>query len=118
MRRRNPMARDPVLNALDGLERAIDANGDRARLIKERIDDMRRARAQGRPYAEIVPQEEKPLIVQLVTECANALDTYGVRLRRLEAQVLYDEGLTMEQIAELFGVTRQRVSALLRRSAG
>jgi multiple sugar transport system substrate-binding protein len=33
-------------------------------------------------------------------------------LRFLKA--LYDEGMTMEQIAELFGVTRQRVSALLR----
>ena len=31
-----------------------------------------------------------------------------------EARVLHGEGMTMDQIAKLFGVTRQRVSALLR----
>ena len=33
---------------------------------------------------------------------------------RLLARALYDEGMTMEQIAAKFGVTRQRVSSLLR----
>ena len=37
----------------------------------------------------------------------------GARLRRLEAQVLYREGLTMEQIGALFGVSRQRIAELL-----
>jgi transcriptional regulator with XRE-family HTH domain len=45
-----------------------------------------------------------------------ALDTLGADVRRAEARALYEEGLTMEQIAEHFGVTRQRVSALLRRT--
>ena len=31
-----------------------------------------------------------------------------------EARALHDEGLTMAEIAALFGVSRQRVSALLR----
>jgi predicted transcriptional regulator len=35
-------------------------------------------------------------------------------VRRTEARTLHREGLTMDQIAQLFGVTRQRVSALLR----
>ena len=43
-----------------------------------------------------------------------ALDTGGAGVRRAEARALYAEGLTMEQIAERFGVTRQRVSTLLR----
>jgi DNA-binding transcriptional regulator LsrR (DeoR family) len=37
-------------------------------------------------------------------------------VRRAEARALYAEGLTMDQIAERFGVTRQRVSALLRKA--
>ena len=37
--------------------------------------------------------------------------------RRAEARALYDEGLTMDEIATLFGVTRQRVSGLLRKEA-
>lgn len=35
----------------------------------------------------------------------------------LSRRLLHAEGMTMEQIAERFGVTRQRVSALLRRGA-
>ena len=37
-------------------------------------------------------------------------------MRRAEAHALYAEGLTMDQIAERFGVTLQRVSALLRKT--
>ena len=87
-------------------------------MIHERIVLIRQQRGEGRSYAEIVEAEESPLIVQLVTESATALDTFGVRLRRLEALALYNDGLTMEQIAVLFGVTRQRVSALLKVSNG
>ena len=36
------------------------------------------------------------------------------RLRRAQAAALHDEGLTMDRIAELFGVTRQRISQILR----
>lgn len=111
------MAADPVLTALDALKGALEANVERADVIKQRIEHIRRERAEGRSYRQIVRGEERPLIVQLVTESTTALDSFGVRLRRAEAQALYDEGLTMEQIAELFGVTRQRVSVLLKRSA-
>jgi Homeodomain-like domain len=111
------MPPDPVLAALEALEVAIDANAERGRTIKQRIVQIKRERAEGRSYRQIVPKEERPLIVQLVTQSATALDSFGVRLRRAEAQALYDEGLTMDQIAELFGVTRQRVSVLLKRGA-
>ena len=58
-------------------------------------------------------QTAKRVIVRLLTESSAALDTAGANVRRAEAEALYAEGLTMEQIAENFGVTRQRVSALL-----
>ena len=56
------------------------------------------------------------LIVQLLTESSKALDTSGSNVRRAEAQALHAEGMTMEHIAERFGVTRQRVSTLLRKA--
>lgn len=105
---------DPVLEALEELERVLDANVNRARVIKARIETLRRARDDGRPYSEIVRSEQAPLIVQLVSQNAIGLDETGVKLRRVEARALYDEGMTMEQIAALFGVTRQRVSTLLK----
>jgi hypothetical protein len=110
------MSADPVLDALDSLEQALTQNAERHRLIRDRIEEVRAARSQGHGYRQIVSAEKPPLIVQLVSECSSALGEHGVRLRRAEARALYDEGLKMEQIAVLFGVTRQRVSTLLKTS--
>ena len=108
------MAEDEFLKALTALEKVLADNGRRASLIKKRIARLRRLRAKGEPYAEIVSTKDGPLIVQLLTESSKALDTSGANVRRAEAHALYAEGLTMEQIAERFGVTRQRVSILLK----
>jgi hypothetical protein len=112
------VADDPFLDALTALEGVLADNARRESLIKKRIARVRRARANGVPYTESVASEDGPLIVQLLTQNATALDTCGANVRRTEARALHDEGLTMEQIAERFGVTRQRVSALLRAGRG
>jgi transcriptional regulator with XRE-family HTH domain len=109
------MAEDAFLQALAALEEVIAENDKRAALIKKRMVRIRRARARGLPYSDLVSNEDGPLIVQLLTESATALGASGADVRRAEAEALYDEGMTMDQIAERFGVTRQRVSALLRR---
>jgi DNA-directed RNA polymerase sigma subunit (sigma70/sigma32) len=109
------MAEDAFLRALTALEEVIAENDRRAKLIKKRMARIRKARDQGVPYSDTVYDEDGPLIVHLLTESSAALDTCGASVRRAEAQALYNEGLTMEQIAERFGVTRQRVSALLRK---
>jgi sigma-70-like protein len=108
------MASDPFLDALTALEGVLADDARRETLIKKRINRLRRSRANGRPYTESVYREDGPLIVQLLTQNATALDTCGANVRRTEAHALHDEGMTMEQIAERFGVTRQRISALLR----
>src|SRR3954470_14163302 len=110
------MAEDEFLEALSALENVLADNGRRASLIKKRIARLRRLRANDLPYAEIVSSKEGPLIVQLLTESSAALDGSGANVRRAEARALYAEGLTMDQFAERFGVTRQRVSALLRKT--
>jgi|SRR5437763_14090507 len=110
------MAEDAFLQALSALEEVIAENDKRAALIKKRMARIRRAHARGLPYSDMVSNEDGPLIVQLLTESSTALDSCGSNVRRAEAQALYDEGMTMDQIAERFGVTRQRVSALLRKS--
>jgi DNA-directed RNA polymerase specialized sigma24 family protein len=110
------MAEDAFLRALTALEEVIAENDRRTKLIKRRMARIRRARARGIRYADTVADEDGPLIVQLLTESSTALDTCGATVRRAEAQALYGEGMTMEQIAEHFGVTRQRVSALLRKA--
>lgn len=110
------MAEDEFLQALTALEEVIAENDRRATLIKKRMARIRRARARGLGYSETVANEDGPLIVQLLTESSSALHTSGANVRRAEARALHDEGMTMDQIAARFGVTRQRVSALLRRA--
>jgi Sigma-70, region 4 len=110
------MAEDEFLQALTALEQGLDDERKRASLIKKRIAQIRRRRAMGASYSEIVSSNDTPLIVQLLTESSIALGTLGADVRRAEARALYEEGLTMEQIAEHFGVTRQRVSTLLRKT--
>jgi DNA-directed RNA polymerase sigma subunit (sigma70/sigma32) len=110
------MAGDAFLEALTALEGVLADNDRRTKLIKKRMTRIRRSRARGILYAESVSREDGPLIVQLLTESSTALDTCGANVRRAEAQALYNEGLTMEQIASRFGVSRQRVSVLLRKA--
>ena len=110
------MSDDAFLEALTELESTLADNLERTALIKKRIAQLRRLRSNGASYTEIVSIRDRPLIVQLLTESSTALDISGASVRRAEARALYREGLTMDQIAERFGVTRQRVSALLRRA--
>jgi DNA-directed RNA polymerase sigma subunit (sigma70/sigma32) len=109
---------DPFDKALRDLERALDANARRMAQIKRRIADIRRQRSAGRSYREIVETTKGDLSVRLITETTEALEEVGARVRRTEALALYREGMTMEEIAEKFGVTRQRISALLRDAEG
>jgi len=109
---------DPFDRALGDLEQALDANARRMAQVKRRIAEIRRQRSAGRSYREIVEATQGDLSVQLITETTQVLDEVGARVRRTEALALYREGMTMEEIAEKFGVTRQRVSALLRNAGG
>jgi DNA-directed RNA polymerase specialized sigma24 family protein len=110
------MAEDEFLEALTALEHVLADHATRASLINKRIAQIRRLRSKGASYTEIVASNDGALIVQLLTESSTALDTCGANVRRAEAHALYAEGLTMEQIAERFGVSRQRVSTLLRKA--
>jgi hypothetical protein len=104
---------DELLAALDELVAALHQNNARNAEAIARAEEIKRERAAGRAWSEIV-SGERPLIVELLTRNLEALTTYGSRLRRLEARALHDEGLSMERIGALFGVTRQRISELLR----
>lgn len=106
--------REAFLHAVEDLDGALDEHLEMIGRMKHRIEEVRGWLGEGRSLAQIVPREETPLLVQLLTSSTNLLQHYGNRVRRAEARALHGEGMTMDQIARLFGVTRQRVSALLR----
>ncbi|MGH2767041.1 MAG: hypothetical protein ACRDKA_14215 [Actinomycetota bacterium] len=112
----SPHPNDPVLAALNELVTVLRETTERNRTATRRAEAIRRLRQSGQQYREIVPSEKRPLIVELLTRSLSELSDASSRLRRVEARTLYSEGLTMAEIADLFGVTRQRVAALLRHS--
>ena len=70
--------------------------------------------APGVTYAEVMPHDKRVAMTEQITEANKVQSRDGNRNRRLEARALYQEGLTMVQLAAIFGVSRQRVSTLLR----
>jgi hypothetical protein len=72
----------------------------------------------GQSWRDSVISEGRPLIVERLTEILDALARHGAAFRKAEARVLHREGLSQEHIAALFGVTRQRVGALLSDPSG
>lgn len=84
--------------------------------VLARTEVLSSARSEGRGYADIVSQEQRPLVVEMLTSVLDELARAGSTFRRAEAKALHDAGLSHEAIAALFGVTRQRVGALLQGS--
>ncbi len=99
--------------ALDALCDAVKQSIADCEAILTRADEIRGARAEGRRYAELVPEEPAPLTVELLSSALSRLAESGNRWRVAQARALHAEGLSINAIAKLFGVTRQRVSALL-----
>lgn len=106
-------APDAALAALDELVVAIRHTQVLLDDAVARAETLRVRRLAGHAYRDIVPSEQRPAVVEMVSESITRLVEAGSRFRRAQARALRDEGLTMEAIAGLFGVTRQRVSHLL-----
>lgn len=72
----------------------------------------------GRAYERMLSLERRMEMVEDISSAVKTLVRDGHRFRRAQARALYEEGLTMAQLAVVFGVSRQRVSALLRDADG
>ena len=103
-----------VATALEGIETAAGETSTRSRDGQRRAGELRERLESGQPLVELIREEQPPLVVELVSANMATLDTAGAELRAAQALALRAEGLTIEAISELFGVTRQRISALLR----
>lgn len=105
--------RDPVLGALDAV---VDALRENARVNQEavrRARDMTRQRSRGASWRRVMSSQDPPVVVEMLTENLERIQTAGSALRREIAKALREEGATMDEIGALFGVSRQRVSSLL-----
>lgn len=99
--------------ALHGMLEALDRTGSLLAQVRGRVDFLIAERGRGRPLRQIVEAEPAPLVVGVLTVLLDELADSGAAWRRAEAACLLAQGMTRSGVAALFGVSRQRVSALL-----
>lgn len=102
--------------ALDNLVVALRESLTLTEQTLERAEKARGMR--DRTWTELARNAPRPRLVELLSENLERQAEAGGRFRRAVARALHTEGMSMEAIAELFGVTRQRVSTLLRTRQG
>jgi hypothetical protein len=105
---------DPAVRALGELSTQIRRSIAQLEAAEERLAHLAELRAAGRSWFDIVSNEDRPLVVETITRVLEDLGETGSRFRREEALALQRENISTYRIGELFGVTRQRISALLR----
>ena len=110
----NRASHDALGQAVRDLRQAAQENLTRTQEILDRLDRIEARLAAGDPVTDVVVGEPAPRIVEMLSLNMVALETRGADFRVAQARSLHDEGMTMDVIAELFGVSRQRISALLR----
>ena len=108
---------DDVIDALDALIGAVEANRDDERLLLDRLSSLRRARQSGCPMTEAVANQPDPAALQVLGRMLLRLTEASGTARRSLAVTMRSEGTSIPAIAEAFGVTHQRVSNVLNRRA-
>ncbi|WP_104524046.1 hypothetical protein [Blastococcus atacamensis] len=109
-----PPGDDDAVAALEGLIAQIDVSIEELTRARARAVELAAARTAGRPWLDLVTAEARPLVVESVSSVLSSLASAGHAWRREEAAALQREDVSINRIAALFGVTRQRISALLR----
>ncbi|MFC5061746.1 helix-turn-helix domain-containing protein [Actinomycetospora atypica] len=100
--------------ALDVLVEELSGCVESLRHVLARAEELRGRRRDGAGWSEVVQGEDRPLIVERISAALETLGSAGSRWRRDEARALHADGMSISRIAELFGVTRQRASVLVR----
>jgi hypothetical protein len=100
--------------ALEGLIAELDRCVAELALARTRAETLLRERRAGRSWTDIVSAQTRPLLVERISTVLSGLATAGHSWRREQAAALQGEQVSINRIAAMFGVTRQRISALLK----
>ncbi len=107
-------AGEPATAALATLVTELDACIASLQHAKDRAERLLEERRRGRAWLDIVTAESRPLVVESISTVMSTLATAGHAWRQEQARALSEERVSINRIAAMFGVTRQRISALLR----
>ncbi len=105
---------DPALEALAALSEAAVSSIGGLTEVNEKLISVRRQRCRGWSWRRIVSSSEMVDSLSSVARLAAELGRTSGEFRRSLARVLRHEGLQVTSIGRLLGVSRQRVSALVR----
>jgi hypothetical protein len=105
-----------MARALDDVAEVADETARDQQCLARRARSMSQQRRSGSSWLEILQRERKPGLLVLMTRSARRLNEVSGRFRPVLGQALVDEGLSTRQVARMFGVTRQRISAMLSRA--
>jgi hypothetical protein len=109
---------DRAAQALERLVAELDTCIAELEHARTRAESLLTQRREGLTWLEIVSAEKRPLVVESVSTVLGSLARAGHEWRREQASALRDEQVSINRIAAMFGVTRQRISALLRERNG
>jgi PAS domain S-box-containing protein len=104
---------EELFEALDAVRTVLERSRDRVDAVSARAAEIRDGRSRGISYAELLTGARHPIVLDVLSELLDGLFDAGSRLRRAEARALYADSLSMDKIASLLGVSRQRVSAII-----
>jgi predicted XRE-type DNA-binding protein len=108
---------DPATAALDRLVDIADSNATELRSLERDLRAIQAERRRGRSWQQILSASAVPQVLARLSRVAADLATAGGSFRRGIARALRSEGMMVNEIAGLFGVSRQRVSTLVRSDA-
>jgi hypothetical protein len=100
--------------ALQELVTELDRCVEELTLARVRSEELLLERRSGQTWTDIVSRETRPLVVERISTVLASLAGAGHAWRREEALALQGEQVSINRIAAMFGVTRQRISSLLR----
>jgi hypothetical protein len=100
--------------ALQELVAELDRCIEELTQARGRAEELLIQRRSGHSWTEIVSGESRPLVVERISTVLASLARAGSSWRREQAAALQGEDVSINRIAAMFGVTRQRISALLR----
>ena len=113
-----PSATDQSMEGvLDEVAEAAEETALDQQRVARRARSMSRQCRLGWSWSQILQRERQPGILVLMARSARRLHEVNGRFRPALVGALVDEGLSIRRIAKMFGVTHQRISAMLKRAA-
>jgi len=107
------VAGDSALDALHALRDALAITDQWLRQAMNRTNEIEGFRDRGYSWLQVLSTEERPLMTDIVHRHITLLADVTDRFRCEEVRSLYGEGVKVEEVADIFGVTVAQVEAML-----